>query len=69
MTQAYNIFKRAYSTYTFHSTVTGTYLDAIETASMIEASNRDGEYLVRKPGEIIQGEMNNCPVQAAWAYL
>jgi hypothetical protein len=51
MTATYEIRRRAFGQYETVETVTGSHLDATARAMDLEFANRDGEYLVRKPGE------------------
>ena len=71
MTKTFNIYRRAYSNYSLAETFTGTWVDAMERASILERIiNKDGEYIVRFEGEPAAGaEHKQCSVQAAWAYL
>lgn len=71
MTKTFNIFKRAYSEYSLYEVFQGTWVDAMERASILQrVTNRDGEYIVRDIGDTpYSNGGNNCPVQAAWAYL
>lgn len=71
MTNTFNIYRRAYSTYTLAETFVGSWVDAMERASVLErVANKDGEYIVRFDGQPAQNTENHyCPVQAAWAYI
>lgn len=51
MTATYEIRRRAFGQYATVETFSGSYLGAIGRAMDLEYANRDGEYLVRKPGE------------------
>ena len=71
MTKTFNIYRRAYSVYTLAENFTGSWVDAMERASVLErVTNKDGEYIVRFEGEPAEGVAHPpCPVQADWAYL
>jgi hypothetical protein len=51
MTKTYQITRRAFSEYTPVETFTGTYCAATLRSMELQFTNKDGEYLVREPGE------------------
>lgn len=67
---AYRIVRRAFGEFTEIEVVEG-WLAAQLRAMELEANRKDGEYLTRKIGEGYHrdGSNNQCPVQAAFAYL
>jgi hypothetical protein len=49
--QAFEIRRRAFGRYETVETFLGSHLGAISRAMELEYAKRDGEYLVRRPGE------------------
>lgn len=67
----FRIVRRAFGQYVEIDMVVTTWVDAMQIADMMTAYNGDGEYDVRFPGEADHRDISNnqCPVQAAFAYL
>lgn len=64
----YRIVRRAFSQYTDVETFEGSWLGAMQRADKLQATNRDGEYLLRKPGEPNQS-FESSYVQSGFDYL